>query len=120
MKIAAIALAAGMLLTIGCAKPGPSDQAISTADYALKQAREQGADQETAALMRSAEEKLDRARALHAQKKYDESQRLAEQVAVESQLADAITRHNIAKERLTDSEKVLEELRTEAERRRQY
>jgi hypothetical protein len=119
-RLTAAALAAGMLLAVGCAKPGPSEQAISTADYALKAAREQGADQESAALMRSAEEKLSRARALHKKKDFEESERLAAQVAVEAQLADAITRNNIAKARLADSEKVLEELRTEAERRRQY
>ena len=120
MRITAVALSAGMLLAVGCAKPGPSEQAISTADYAIKAAREQGADQESAALMRSAEEKLTRARNLHKKKDYDESERLAEQVAVEAQLADAITRNNIAKARLADSEQVLQELRNEAERRRQF
>ena len=70
--------------------------------------------------MRSAEEKLARARGLQGRKKYDESERLAAQVAVEAQLADAITRNNIARARLADAESVLQELRTEAERRRQY
>ena len=36
MRIAAVVLVAGMLLAVGCAKPGPAQQAISTADYALK------------------------------------------------------------------------------------
>lgn len=114
---ASLAIGGGAL---GCAKPGPSNQAIATADFALKQAREQGADGEAAALMRSAEEKLSRARASQRNGNYDEAERLAQQVAVEAQLADAITRNRIARAHLADSEKVLDELRTEAERRRRY
>lgn len=118
-SLVAIALA-GLLLGIGCAKPGPSQQAIAQADYALRQAREQGADTEAAALMRSADEKLARAEALQRDKKYDEAQRLAEQVAVEASLADALTRNRVAKAQLEDSEAVLRELREEAERRRRF
>jgi hypothetical protein len=113
-------VAALLALSVGCAKPGASDQSIARADYAVKQARESGADEGSSALMRSAEEKLSRARALQADKQYEESERLADQVAVEAELADAITRNKIAKGHLADSQKVLDELREEAERRRRY
>ena len=118
-SLIAIALA-GLFLAAGCAKPGPSQQAIAQADYSLRQAREQGADTEAAALMRSADEKLARAQGYQREKEYDEAQRLAEQVAVEAALADALTRNRVAKEQLADSEAVLQELREEAERRRQF
>ena len=114
------AFLASALLVLGCANPGPSQQAIGTADYSLRQAREQGADTEAAALMRSADEKLARAQALQKEKKYDEAKRLAEQVAVEAALADAITRNRVARQQLTDAETVLQELREEAERRRRF
>lgn len=120
MRIGLWLAAALLVLSAGCAKPGPSDQAIARADYAVKQAREAGADQGSGALMRSAEEKLARARALYADKEYEEAERLASQVAVEAELADAITRNKIAKSHLKDAEKVLEELREEAERRRRF
>jgi len=107
MRIITTLILVGALAALGCAKPGPSDQALATADFAVKQARDQGADQVASALMRSAEEKLGRARALHADKKYDESERLAQQVAVEAQLADAITRNKQAKDRLAKVQQAL-------------
>ena len=107
MRLITTLILAGALVALGCAKPGPSDQALATADFAVKQARDQGADQVASALMRSAEEKLGRARGLHKKKKYDESERLAQQVAVEAQLADAITRNKIAKDHLARAQQAL-------------
>ena len=70
--------------------------------------------------MRSADEKLARAQSLQREKEFEEAQRLAEQVTVEAALADALTRNRVAKAQLADSEKVLQELREEAERRRRF
>jgi len=106
------------LLAAACADPGPSQEAIASAEHALRKARDEGSGQGGAALMRNAEEKLSRARAAQRKKDYDEAQHLAEQVALDAQLADALARNQEARERLAEAQKVLEELRGEAERRR--
>ena len=79
-------------------------QALSAAceDGIVTASREQGADGEAAALMRSADEKLARAEALQrkgGKNEYAEAGRLAEQVSVEAELADALTRNRLARER---------------------
>jgi len=101
----------------GCATRGtPPGDSIGAADYALRKAVEDGAGEFAPVDVRQAEDKLDRARAARAEGANQTAIRLANEVALEAQLAEAKTR-NARVHRVRDEIEVsLDTLRTEIER----
>ncbi len=95
--------AALALPACGGNKP-PSGESISAARYALRKAEEDGASQAAPVVIRAAQEKLEEASRLRDQKKHEEARQLAEEVALEAQLADAINRNARARARVAELE----------------
>ena len=100
-----VCAALGALLAAGCGGKEPtSGAAISAARYALRKAEEDGAAQAAPVVMRAAHEKLDDATALRDDKQDEPARRLAEEVTIEAQLADAMARNARVKKRLANIE----------------
>ena len=90
--VAAIALAAGIFIS-GCATtaPPPTSQ-MAQARTSLKQAEDVGAAEYAGIEYRRAQTKMDEAQAALAKKKHTSARRLAEQAAVDAELAAAKAR----------------------------
>ncbi|MGI9431368.1 MAG: DUF4398 domain-containing protein [Myxococcota bacterium] len=107
----------GLATSPGCATRGtPPGDSIGAAEYALRKAVEDGAGEFAPVDVRQAEDKLDRARAARAEGANQTAIRLANEVALEAQLAEAKAQ-NARVHRVRDEIDVsLDTLRTEIER----
>jgi hypothetical protein len=101
----------------GCATPGPpAGEAIGAAEYALRKAKEDGADEHAPVELRRAEDKLARAKAERAEGADATSVRLAHEVALEARIAEAKATNARMHRARIEVEKSLDELRAEIER----
>lgn len=107
----------GLVASPGCATRGtPPGDAIGAAEYALRKAVEDGANEFAPVDVRQAGDKLDRARAARAEGANQTAIRLANEVALEAQLAEAKA-GNARLHRVRDEVQVsLDTLHTEIER----
>jgi len=107
----------GIAAAPGCATRGtPPGDAIGAAEYALRKAAEDGANEFAPVDIRKAEDKLDRARAARADGANQTAIRLANEVALEAQLAEAKTTNARIHRVRDEAQKNLEVLQAEIER----
>ena len=104
-------------LALGCAttKP-PVAEAIGAAEYALRKAKEDGAAQYAPVDVRQAEDKLARARALREDGQEQAATRLAHEVSLEAQLAEAKASNARMRRTRDEIQKSVDDLRAEIER----
>ena len=102
--------AAAMLLLAGCASTPPPEAELAAAEVALEEAVEAEAASHAPTLLQQAQEKLARARGAVEAERYVEARRLAEQAAVDAQLAEAHARAEIATSHLREVQEGVEDL----------
>jgi hypothetical protein len=109
----------GLVTAPGCATRGsPPGDAIGAAEYALRKASEDGAGEFAPVDIRKAQDKLEKARAARAEGADQTAIRLANEVALEAQLAEAKA-GNVRIHRARDEiQKSLDDLQAEIERGR--
>ena len=108
---------AGLLASPGCASRGtPPGHAIGAAEYALRKAVEDGAGEFAPVDIRQAEDKLDKARAAREEGANQTAIRLANEVALEAQLAEAKAQNARVHRAKDEIQASLDTLRTEIER----
>jgi predicted S18 family serine protease len=116
---------AGFILSIvfcsffiaGCGpKMLPPHDKISDAEMALDRAREEGAGDYDPADLKSAEDKLARAKKAMSDRDYKTATRLAEESAIDAQTAEARSKAAKAKELSRQMEENVDSLRKEVER----
>jgi hypothetical protein len=107
----------GLATAPGCASRGtPPGDAIGAAEYALRKATEDGATEFAPVDIRQAEDKLDRARAARSEGANMTAIRLANEVALEAQLAEAKAGNARIHRARNEVQKSLDALRAEIER----
>lgn len=103
----------------GCATPAPpAGEAIGAAEYALRKAKEDGANEAAPVDIRKIEDKLARAKSERAQGAKQTATRLAHEAALEAQVAEAKASNARIRRARVEIEKSLDDLRTEIERQR--
>jgi hypothetical protein len=117
-RMAALALSAVVAGTAACATNGKvsSASSISAADYALRKAGEEELDERSKVTLRKAQDKLERARKLRDEGEHEEAERLADEAALEAQLADAMAQNTRVHRVVDEIERSIETLRSEAQR----
>lgn len=112
------AVAIGVLAGIaGCASSDERpDRALAIAETNIQQAEQAGANQYAAQPLSSAKDKLSAAETAVAREEMVSAQRLAEEAAVDAQLAAAMTRNRKAEEAIQELEDTIDVLRDEIER----
>ena len=110
-------LACAAALALGCATASAPNESVSNAEYAIRKAEEREATQYAPLEMRIAKDKIEQSRLSIAAGENDHARRLAEQAAVDAQLAEAKARAGRAEATVAEIEKSIEALRSETERR---
>jgi hypothetical protein len=103
-----------MLALGACSSVPPPEQQLATADSAVREAEEANAASEAPAPLRRARDKLQEARNAMQAEEYVDARRLAEQAAVDAELAEVQARSTIAQENVEELRKSIELLRQEA------
>lgn len=112
-------LAAAVLLAAGCGGTAERpDQDLARAEAGISQAEQGGAEQYGAIELQSARDKLERARAAVAEEEMATAERLAEQAALDADLAAARTRSGKAELAVKELENSIAVLREELARSR--
>jgi len=117
LDLAACLIASFALFVLACASTTPPTQQISAAELAIRQAESVGAVELAPLPMRIAREKLDEARALVQKNENDQmrrAKRLAEDAAVEAQLAEQTARTAAAKRSRDEAQRTIDAMRREA------
>jgi predicted S18 family serine protease len=110
----------GMLLLVAmlglgaCSSVPPPEQQLANADSAVREAEEANAASEAPAPLRRARDKLEQARNAMDAEEYVDARRLAEQAAVDAELAEVQARSTIAQENVEELRRSIELLREEA------
>jgi hypothetical protein len=110
-------VACALALALGCATASAPNEAVSNAEYAIRKAEEREATAYAPLEMRIAKDKIEQSRLSMAAGDNEHAQRLAEQAAVDAQLAEAKARAGRAEATVAEIEKSIEALRSETERR---
>lgn len=111
---AALALFAAGLLLGGCASAPPSpDDEIASAELAIREAEQARGQQYAPLQMRIAREKLAQAKASAEAERNEKARRLAEDAAVEAQLASAKANQERAARNRSEAQKTVDALREE-------
>ncbi|MBW2245384.1 MAG: DUF4398 domain-containing protein [Deltaproteobacteria bacterium] len=106
-------------LSTGCATPAPpAGEAIGAAEYALRKAKEDGANESAPVDIRQIEDKIARAKSERSQGAKATATRLAHEAALEAQVAEAKAANARIHRARTEIEKGLDDLRAEIERQR--
>lgn len=114
---AAIVTAALLIGTGGCAStPDRPEGELATAAANIDQAQQAGAAEYSAAELAAAQDKLARARAAAERDETVMARRLAEQAALDAELANAMTRSRKAESAVGELNDTIEALRDEIER----
>ena len=79
----------GMIIFAGCSTTKPPTNTLAQAELALRAARDARAADLAVTDLRSAQEKLERARQAMTAKQYDDARRFAESAQVDAELAEA-------------------------------
>ena len=82
-------IVAGMTFSYGCSTGKPPTNVLAQAELGVRAARDASAEELAPMNLRSAREKLDRAKRAMADKRYDDARRLAESAQVDAELAEA-------------------------------
>lgn len=93
-----------VVLLAGCASVPPPTESLTRASTAVNDAAQAKADDYAPLELRNAQQKLEQAQALAAQEDYDRAARLADEAAVDAELA-------AAKSRSAQVERAVEEVR---------
>jgi hypothetical protein len=80
---------AGLTFFYGCSAGTPPTETVMKADLGVRAAREARAEEFAPMNLRSAREKLEKAKQAMAAKRYDDARRLAESAQVDAELAEA-------------------------------
>lgn len=117
-----VLLALGCLVLVGCGSSapavGPVQPTITSAERATAEAEQAGAAQSAPLELRTARQKIDRAREVLAQGDDRRALRLAEQAAVDAELAEAKARAATAQTAIDEIRATIRVLREEIERNR--
>jgi Domain of unknown function (DUF4398) len=103
-----------MLALGACSSVPAPEQQLANADTAVREAEEANAASEAPAPLRRAQDKLTQARAAMQAEEYVDARRLAEQAAVDAELAEVQARSTVAEENVEELRKSIELLRQEA------
>jgi len=110
-------IALALLAPLGCASGKTSSAAsISAADYAIQKTAEDRLDQRSEVILLQARDKLERARKLRDDGEHEAAERLADEAAMEAQLADATAMNTAVHSVATELEQLVEALREESRR----
>lgn len=116
-----VAILVAMIMVAGaCANTKPPTDQVAKSQAAIDQAEQVGARNYAPLEIREAKKKLDQARDLIDQKKYEQAQRLADQAAVDAELAETKTLSEKAQKavrELRESIKILKEEITRNQRK---
>lgn len=114
---AAIVAAAMLIGAVGCAStPDRPEGELATAAANIDQAQQAGAAEYSAAELAAAQDKLARARAAAERDETVTARRLAEQAALDAELANAMTRSRKAESAVDELNDTIEALRDEIAR----
>ncbi len=80
---------AGLIIFYGCSTAKPPTDALAQAEFGVRAAHDASAEELAPLNLRSATEKLDRAKQALANKRYDDARRFAEDAQVDAELAEA-------------------------------
>lgn len=109
-------LSAMAALTLSaCSSVPPPREQMAVADVALRKAEEAEAATHAPAPLRQARDKLEGARAAMQAEDYEDARRLAEQAAVDAELAEAEARSQVAQQNVAELRESIELLRREVE-----
>jgi hypothetical protein len=97
-----------------CSSVPPPEQQLANADAAVREAEEANAASEAPAPLRRARDKLEQARNAMEAEEYVDARRLAEQAAVDAELAEVQARSTVAQENVEELRRSIELLREEA------
>lgn len=97
-----------------CSSVPPPEQQLANADAAVREAEEANAASEAPAPLRRARDKLEQARNAMRAEEYVDARRLAEQAAVDAELAEVQARSTVAQENVEELRRSIELLREEA------
>ncbi len=116
--VQAVALLLAGALSGACATGSPTASAasIGSADYAVRKAAEEELGDRSQVVLRGAEDKLEEARRLRDAGKHDQAERLADEAAMDAQLADAMAQNTVAHRYADEAARALRELEEEARR----
>lgn len=107
----------GLAIGLACASVQPPGDAISRAQVAIRKADEAGASQYASLELLKAREKVARAEeAARDDDTWDEARRLAEQAAVDAELAEEKARSQRAQANAKEMQRSIESLRAEISR----
>ena len=113
----ALAILIGSSFAISaCYKGRPPGEAIAAAEYALRKAQEDGADQHAAVVLRKAQDKVKAAKIAEEEGANEDAVRKAEEATLEAQLADEMARNARTRLLEKEAERGLAILRVELER----
>ncbi len=112
----AIYLAIGALTCVGCSTAQPPRAEIATAELAVRNAQQSSAPQNSALVLRTAREKLDRANDAMRIGDYVGARRLAEEARVDAELAERTARSEDATKMARELRESIETLRRETVR----
>lgn len=101
-----------VFITGACASTKPPTQQLTQLETSIKQAEQIGADDYAPLEIREARKKLEEARALNAQEKYNDAELMAERAMVDAELAQIKTlssKSQKAVQQLRESIKTLQE-----------
>lgn len=119
MTTAGIVTAAALLcVALACASGSPTASAasIASADYAVRKAVEETRGDRSAVVLRGAEDKLEQARKLRDDGRHAEAERLADEAAMDAQVADAMSQNAEVHRLEQEAARALRELQEEASR----
>lgn len=119
--LAALIVPAGLALCLaliaGCASTGERpDGALAAAETGIRQAQQAGANQHGAQPLASAQEKLAAARSAVSREEMQVATQLAEEAALDAELASAMARNRKAEMAVEEIEETIEVLRDEIAR----
>jgi Domain of unknown function (DUF4398) len=103
-----------MLALGACSSVPPPEEQLATADAAVRGAEEANAASEAPAPLRRARDKLTQARDAMRNEEYVDARRLAEQAAVDAELAEVDARSKVAQENVDELRRSIQLLREEA------
>lgn len=109
-------LVCGAIGLSGCSAGRPPVESLSTAEFAVRRADDSQVAQYAPLELRIAREKLERAKQAMEAQEYDQARRLAEQAAVDAQLAETKAGAESARQAAQALRKSIETLRQETER----
>jgi len=116
-QVFALALAGAFVGALACSTPSQPVKEIGKAEVAVKSAEQENQAQQAAGLeMTMAREKLERAKTAMREDDYDKAQRLAEEAAVDAELARVKAQSQSAQSAALELERSIQSLRGEAQR----